>query len=87
MDGDIVNLDISIYKNEFHSDLNETFCVGNVSPEAKRLVKAAYDSLMAAISICKPGQMYREIGNVIQAHVDPLGYSLVRPYSGHGVGR
>ena len=86
-DGDIVNLDISVYKNEIHSDLNETFCVGSVSEDAKRLIKATYDSLMAAIEICKPGRMYREIGNVIQAHVDPLGYSLVRPYSGHGVGR
>lgn len=86
-EGDIINLDISVYKNEVHADLNETFCVGNVSDAAKQLVQATYESLMKAIQICKPGAMYREIGNIIQAHVDPLGYSLVRPYSGHGVGR
>ena len=86
-EGDIVNLDISLYKNGFHADLNETYCVGKVTEESRALVEATYDSLMKAIKYCKPGAMYREIGNVIAGHAEPLGYSVVRTYAGHGVGR
>jgi len=50
-------------------------------------VKATYDSLMKSIAHCKPGAMYRDIGNIIADHVEPLGYQVVRTYSGHGVGR
>ena len=86
-DGDIVNLDVSCYKDGFHADLNETYCVGNVSESSRLLVEATYDSLMKAIESCKPGKMYREVGNVIAKHVEPLGFSVVRTYRGHGVGR
>lgn len=58
-DGDIVNIDISVYKNGFHADLNETFFVGAVDADSRRLVRCAYESLAAAIAICKPGTMYR----------------------------
>jgi methionyl aminopeptidase len=82
-----VNLDVTVYKNGFHSDLNETYLVGNVSESSKNLVKATYDSLMKSIEYCKPGAMYREVGNIISSHVEPLGYSVVRSYTGHGVGK
>ncbi|CDW75830.1 methionine aminopeptidase 1 [Stylonychia lemnae] len=85
-DGDIINLDISVYKNGFHADLNETYLVGNFSESSRKLVEATYESLMKAIDYCKPGSMYRECGNVISNHVEPLGYSVVRTYCGHGVG-
>ena len=61
--------------------------VGNVSEEAKALVKATYDSLMKSIEYCGPGKMYRGIGNIISAHCEPLGYGVVRTYCGHGVGQ
>jgi len=86
-DGDIINLDISLFKNGFHADLNETFCVGKVSESSRALVEASHDSLMKAIAYCKPGNMYREPGNIISAHVENLGYSVVRSYTGHGIGR
>lgn len=58
-DGDIVNIDVSVYKNGFHSDLNETFLVGNVDEKSLKLVKCAYDSLAAAVAMCRPGSLYR----------------------------
>lgn len=85
--GDIINLDITAYKNGFHGDLNETYFVGEVNERSKNLVTATYDSLMKAIEFCKPGAMYREVGNIISNHVEPLGYSVVRSYTGHGIGR
>jgi methionyl aminopeptidase len=66
--------------------MNETYCVGYVSESSRALIEATYDSLMKAIEYCKPGNMYREIGNIIAGHVEPLGYSVVRTYNGHGVG-
>lgn len=85
-DGDIINLDISVYKNGFHADMNETYLVGNVSESSRKLVEATYISLMKAIEYCKPGGMYREVGNIISGYVEPLGYSVVRTYCGHGTG-
>ena len=85
-EGDIINLDISCYKNGFHADMNETFCVGKVSESSRLLVEATYDSLMKSIEYCKPGAMYRECGNIISQHVEPLGFSVVRSYQGHGTG-
>jgi len=78
--GDIINCDISVYKNGFHADLNETYCIGEVAESSKWLVKAAHDSLMKAIELCKPGTMYRELGNTISNHVEELGFSVVRSY-------
>jgi methionyl aminopeptidase len=86
-EGDIVNLDVTVYKNGFHSDLNETYLVGKCSESSRALVEATYESLMKAIEYCKPGAMYREVGNIISAHVEPKGYSVVRSYTGHGVGK
>ena len=57
--GDIVNLDITVYKDGFHVDLNETYLVGEVAESSKFLVTKAYECLEKAISICKPGTMYR----------------------------
>ena len=84
--GDIVNVDISVYFDGMHADLNETFCVGNVGDEGKRLIKATYDALMLSISEVKPGAMFRDFGPVIQGHVGKFGYDVVRSYCGHGIG-
>jgi methionyl aminopeptidase len=86
VEGDIINLDVSCYKGGFHADMNETYCVGKVAESSRALVEATYDSLMKSIKYCKPGNMYRECGNIIANHVEPLGYSVVRTYTGHGTG-
>lgn len=86
-EGDILNWDISVYKDGYHGDLNETFMIGECAESSKELVTAAYDSLMKAIEICKPGTMYRQIGKVISDHVEELGMSVVRTYCGHGIGK
>lgn len=86
-DGDLCNIDVTVFHHGFHGDLNETFFVGNVSEQHKKLVQVTYDSLMRAIDIVCPGEKYREIGNVIQTHVARYGFSVVRNYCGHGIHR
>jgi methionyl aminopeptidase len=84
--GDIVNLDITVFYKGFHSDLNETFTVGEVDKESARLIQCAHESLLEAIKICKPGVFYRKIGNKIGKIVKKYNFSIVRTYCGHGVG-
>lgn len=86
-DGDILNIDVTVYHQGFHGDLNETLFVGNVDESAKKLVSVTHESLMKAIAIVKPGERYREIGNVIQKYVNAHGFSVVRSYCGHGIHR
>ncbi|OII74712.1 methionine aminopeptidase [Cryptosporidium ubiquitum] len=85
-EGDIVNVDISVYYKGVHGDLNETFPVGKVDKKSMKLMKIAYQCLEESIKICKPGTMYREIGNLIQSICDKHGFSVVKTYCGHGVG-
>ncbi|OXB55860.1 hypothetical protein ASZ78_002971 [Callipepla squamata] len=84
-EGDIVNVDITVYRNGYHGDLNETFYVGEVDEGAKRLVQTTYECLMQAIDAVKPGVRYRELGNIIQKHAQANGFSVVRSYCGHGI--
>jgi len=86
-DGDIVNVDVSVYFNGYHSDLNETFLIGNVDENGKLLVQTTYESLNKAIEIIKPGVLYRELGEVISRHVHKQGFSVIREFVGHGVGK
>ncbi|KAJ2782639.1 Methionine aminopeptidase 1 [Coemansia javaensis] len=85
-DGDIVNIDISLYKDGFHTDMNKTYFVGNVDPKYKKLVKTTRECLQKAIDLVKPGARYRDIGAAIEAHATKNGFSVVRTYCGHGVG-
>jgi len=91
-EGDIVNLDITIYLDGVHGDCSEMFCVGEVEPEALELIKVTYDSWQAAIDICKPGRPYKDIGGVIEDHLDRVHketgrlYTSVRNFAGHGIG-
>lgn len=80
VEGDIINLDISCYKDGVHADLNETFCVGIVPESSRALIEGTYESLMNCIKECKPGVMYRNMGNIIADTVEPLGYQVVRSY-------
>lgn len=85
-EGDILNVDISVYKDGYHGDLNETFLVGKVADSSRKLVSKTYESLQKAVEYCKPGAMYREVGNIISNVVEPEGLSVVRSYTGHGIG-
>jgi methionyl aminopeptidase len=86
-DGDLCNVDITVYHRGFHGDLNETFFVGNVAEKDKNLVKVTHESLMLAIGEVKPGVKFRDLGGIIQKHVQASGYSVVRSYCGHGIHR
>jgi methionyl aminopeptidase len=85
-DGDIVNIDVSVYHNGFHADLNETFMVGSVNQDSKLLVECAYKCLTAAVAICKPGTLYRDLGNEISKVAKQYKCSVVKTYCGHGIG-
>ncbi|XP_013164476.1 PREDICTED: methionine aminopeptidase 1 isoform X2 [Papilio xuthus] len=86
-DGDICNVDVTVYHRGFHGDLNETFFVGTILESSRKLVQVTYECLQKAIDIVKPGEKYREIGNVIQKHAQANGLSVVRSYCGHGIHR
>lgn len=86
-EGDIVNLDITIFHDGVHGDCSETVFVGQVSDEKRDLVVTTYNCWKAAIAICKPGVKYSEIGGVIDAYITPRGYTSVKEYCGHGIGR
>ncbi len=85
--GDIVNLDVTVYHHGYHGDLNETYLVGSVDKKGKKLVKSTYNALMKAIEICKPGTKFSEIGEVIHDCVEADHFSVVRDYTGHGIGK
>jgi len=86
-DGDIINIDVTTFLNGFHGDTSATFLIGNVRPEIKKLVEVANKCMMKAISICKPGVHLGDIGFEIQRLAHLHGYSVVREYCGHGIGR
>ncbi|KAM7260772.1 hypothetical protein ACFE04_026247 [Oxalis oulophora] len=85
-DGDIVNVDVTVCYKGVHGDLNETFFVGNVDEESKKLVQCTYECLEKAIAMVKPGVRFREIGEVINRHATMSGFSVVKSYCGHGIG-
>ena len=86
-DGDIVNIDVTAIVNGWHGDTSRMFFVGDVSIKNKNLVQTTYDSMMKAISIIKSGIHLGYIGNAIQTYVEKKGFSVVRDFCGHGIGR
>ena len=86
-DGDIVNVDVSVYFDGYHADLNETYLVGNVDEKGRKLVNTTRECLQKAIQACKPGVQYRDLGDIIEKHAKANGLSVVRTYCGHGVHR
>ncbi|KAH3683242.1 hypothetical protein WICPIJ_005770 [Wickerhamomyces pijperi] len=86
-DGDIVNLDISVFHEGFHADLNETYYVGTPSKEAINVVETARECLDLAIAACKPGVAFRSLGDIIEKHAKANGCSVVRSFVGHGIGK
>jgi len=85
--GDIVNFDITLEKNGYIADSSKTYLVGEVSPLAKRLVQVAYEALWKGIGAVRPGARLGDVGHAIERHARRNGYSVVREYCGHGIGR
>jgi len=86
-DGDIISIDVGVFYEGFHADSAWTFPVGSISPEAAGLLKVTEGSLNAAIEQCRPGRRLGDVGNAVQEVAEAAGYSIVREYVGHGVGR
>ena len=86
-DGDIVNIDVTAIVDGFHGDTSRMYYVGNVSPQRKKLVQDTYEAMMLGISTVRSGSMLSDIGKAIQEFAEAKGYSVVRDYCGHGIGR
>lgn len=85
-EGDIVKIDVGAFYKGFHGDSANTFCVGNVSDEAKRVIAAVKDGFYAGLEQVKPDNRIGDIGAAVQKHVESCGFSVIRKYVGHGVG-
>jgi methionyl aminopeptidase len=86
-EGDIINVDVTTFMNDFHGDTSKTFLVGKTSRAARDLVAAAEEALWEGIRAVKLGGHFGDIGYAVQTYVESKGYSVVREYGGHGIGR
>ena len=86
-DGDIIGIDFGCFKDGFCGDSARTIAIGKVTDDARKLMAATKESLDRAIEQCKVGNRLQDIGWAVQSHVEPLGYSVVRTFVGHGIGR
>jgi|TARA_B110001452_G_scaffold218606_1_gene190418 methionyl aminopeptidase len=86
-DGDIVNVDVTVLKDGWHGDTSRMYAVGEMPVKAKKLVDATYQSMMNAIKIINKEVKLGDIGSVIQTYVEKLGFSVVRDFCGHGIGK
>ena len=86
-DGDIVNVDVTAFKEGWHGDTSRMFKIGEVSIKAEKLIDTTFESMMKAISIVKDGVHLGDIGSAIQTHVEAKGFSVVQDFCGHGIGQ
>lgn len=85
--GDIVNFDVTLEKNGYIADSSKTYLVGDVAPDAQRLVKVTYEAMWKGIRAVRPGARLGDVGHAIERHARRHGYAVVREYCGHGIGR
>jgi methionyl aminopeptidase len=85
-DGDVINLDVTIYLNGVHGDTNATFAVGDISQQDKDLMAVTEECMWHGIEVVKPGVMINEIGRAIEVHAKKHKYGVVRAFIGHGIG-
>ncbi|BES70802.1 type I methionyl aminopeptidase [Marinobacter nanhaiticus D15-8W] len=85
--GDIVNIDVTVIKDEYHGDTSKMYFVGEPKIAADRLVKITQECLYKGMELVKPGARLGDIGHVIQKHAEKNRFSVVRDYCGHGIGR
>ncbi|MGB9108506.1 MAG: type I methionyl aminopeptidase [Telluria sp.] len=86
-DGDIINIDVTVIKDGWHGDTSRMYYAGTPAPEAKRLVDVTFDAMMAGIRTVRPGSRLGDVGHAIQTLAEKAGFSVVREYCGHGIGR
>ncbi|MFH4415933.1 MAG: type I methionyl aminopeptidase [Neisseriaceae bacterium] len=86
-EGDIINIDVTVIKDGFHGDTSRMFSVGKINHYAKRLIQIAHECMMLGINQVKPGNKLGNVGYVIQQHAESNGYSVVREFCGHGIGK
>lgn len=86
-DGDIVKIDVGAFKNGFHGDAARSFACGEISENAKNLIKRTEESFFEAMKVAKEGYRLGDLGFSIQSYVEKFGYGVVRDYIGHGVGQ
>ena len=86
-DGDIVNIDITVILDDYHGDTSRTFMIGNVDEKTKNLVNRTENAMYRGIAAVKPGKYLHEVGKAIEKYISKFGYSIVRSYGGHGIGR
>ncbi len=85
--GDIVNVDVTAFKDGWHGDTSRMFKVGEISIKAEKLISTTYEAMMKAINIVKDGIHLGDIGSTIQTHVEAQGFSVVQDFCGHGIGQ
>lgn len=85
--GDIINIDITVIKEDYHGDTSKMFCVGQPSVRARRLVDTTYECLLLGIDMVRPGTRLGDIGHAIQSYAEARQFSVVQEYCGHGIGR
>ena len=86
-EGDIISVDLGTLKNGWCSDAGRTYGVGKISPVCEKLIKVAKDAFFAAVDQAVPGNRVGDISNAVQTYVEKNGFSLLREYQGHGIGR
>jgi methionyl aminopeptidase len=87
MDGDILNIDVTVILNGWYGDTSRMFTVGKVGLRARKLIDATYESMMRGIEVVRPGATLGDIGHAIQTYAEKQGFSVVRDFCGHGIGR
>jgi methionyl aminopeptidase len=85
--GDIVNIDITVIKDGYHGDTSRMFYAGKSSIQARRLVEVTYECMWRGIETARPGMHLGDVGHAIQTHAERHGFSVVREFCGHGIGR
>ena len=85
--GDIINIDITVIKDDYHGDTSKMFCIGEVSQHAKRLVQVTEEAMYLGIEQVKAGATLGDIGQAIQKYAESNRYSVVRDFCGHGIGK
>ncbi|MDX2094821.1 MAG: type I methionyl aminopeptidase [Alphaproteobacteria bacterium] len=87
VNGDMVNIDVTVIVDGWHGDSSRTYWVGDVSTRARRLTEVTYAAMMKGIEVVRPGATTGDIGHAIQTYAESFGYSVVREYCGHGLGK
>ena len=86
-DGDILNIDVTVKLDGYYGDTSKTYLIGNVDEEAKYLVRRTENAMYRGIKAVKPGKSLYEVGKAIEKYISKFGYSIVRDFVGHGIGK